>query len=249
MRIAYMSDLHFDFHLDYGKEFLETLEVPECDLLVVAGDLMDVSIVSPEAAFKTFCKKAPKVLYVAGNHESYHTALRWSDNEIEKIVKLFPQVTFASKAKILTSKEIPSLGNLTLLAGSLWFQDYPDQAEYKKFLNDFALIKDLEPEIYQRNKEFDILLHGIKDEPCVVVSHHLPSYQSVNAKYAGSALNRFFVGNEYAQLIADSKIKCWIHGHCHDAVDYKIGDTRILSNAFGCPHEVAYNWQVRTVDI
>src|ERR1017187_5465103 len=99
MRVAYMSDLHLDFHADYGKEFLETLEVPECDLLVIAGDLADVSIVSPENAFKTFCKKAPKVLYVAGNHESYHTSLRWSDNEIRKVAKLFPQVMFAAEAR------------------------------------------------------------------------------------------------------------------------------------------------------
>ena len=238
-----MSDLHLDFHADYGKEFLETLEVPECDLLVIAGDLADVSIVSPENAFKTFCKKAPKVLYVAGNHSSYHSSLRWSDNEIEKVVKLFPQVTFASKAKVFDIDGIP------FLAGTLWFQDAPDQIHYKKFLNDFDLISDLEPEIYHRNKEFDILLHGIKDEPCIVVSHHLPSYQSVNSRFAGSALNRFFVGGSFDQLIADSKILAFIHGHCHDGVDYKIGDTRIVSNPFGYIFEVDPNWHVKTIDI
>ena len=243
MKISYMSDLHLDFHLDYGKEFLETLEVPECDLLVIAGDLADVSIVSPENAFKTFCKKAPKVLYVAGNHSSYHTSLRWSDNEIRKVAKLFPQVMFAAEAKVFDIDGVP------FLAGTLWFQDAPDQIHYKKFLNDFELIKDLEPEIYHRNKEFDILLHGIKDEPCVVVSHHLPSYQSVNAKYAGSAINRFFVGGNFDQLIADSKILVWISGHSHDPVDYIIGDTRIVSNPFGYIFEVDPYWHVKVIDI
>jgi hypothetical protein len=29
----------------------------------------------------------------------------------------------------------------------------------------------------------------------------------------------------------------WIHGHIHSAHDYEVGDTRIVSNPRGYPHE------------
>jgi hypothetical protein len=66
---------------------------------------------------------------------------------------------------------------------------------------------------------------------------------------AGSAMNRFFVGGEFNDLIEDSQIALWIHGHGHDRVGYHIGKTNILSNPFGYPHEVPYDWHVRVVEV
>jgi Icc-related predicted phosphoesterase len=244
VRIAYTSDLHLDIHGDCGKCFLNKLEVPECDLLVIAGDLVDVSQqLSLRKAFQTFCNKARNVLYVTGNHESYHSTLDISEARIREAVKPFPQIKIVSKAETF------EIEGVLFLAGTLWFQDYLDQYLYKRFLNDFAMIKNLEPEIYNRNKEFDIALHGIKDEPCVVVSHHMPSYRSVNWKFAKSCINRFFVGGEFDSVIADSKIKYWIHGHSHDRVGYTIGNTKIVSNPLGYPNEIVYNWDVKVVDV
>jgi Icc-related predicted phosphoesterase len=244
VKIAYTSDLHLDLHGDYGKWFLEHLEVPECDLLVIAGDLADISQqLSLREAFQTFCNKARNVLYVTGNHESYGSSLNISEAKIRIAAGPFPQI------KVVSKVETFEIEGVLFLAGTLWFPDYPDQYLYKKFLNDFAMITNLEPEIYNRNKEFDIALHGIKDEPCVVVSHHIPSYRSVNWKFAKSCINRFFVGGEFDDVIADSKIKCWIHGHSHDRVGYTIGNTKIVSNPLGYPNEVIDNWNVKVIDI
>jgi hypothetical protein len=41
------------------------------------------------------------------------------------------------------------------------------------------------------------------------------------------------------------QIKTWVHGHMHDAVDYMIGETRILSNPRGYK---GYEEQAETFD-
>ena len=249
MKLCLLSDLHLDHHKDGGVEFMRQLVIPECDLIVVAGDLSQVDHWRWKQSVKEICNKSNQVLYVLGNHEYYTSTLVEVDCKSHKLSEEIPNLVVASRAKILTNKEIPALENLSLLAGTLWFQDFPDQIYYKKFLNDFEYIERLEPEIYRRNERFDVLLHGVKDEPCLVISHHMPSYRSVNCNYIGSALNRFFVGGEFEKVIESSKIKLWCHGHGHDAVDYKIGSTRIISNPAGYPREIKANWQPLILDV
>jgi predicted phosphodiesterase len=249
MKICLLSDLHLDMHRDGGAEFMSQLVIPDCDITVIAGDFSESRHWRYKQNIQEICAKSNHVVYVLGNHEAYGASLIETDCLAHKLPDSIPNLTVASRAKVLTSQDIPSLGRLSMLAGTLWFQDNYDQADYKKLLNDFNYIEDLEPEIYRRNQRFDVLLHGIKDEPCIVVSHHLPSYQSVNPKYFNSSINRFFVGFDNDESIEDSQIKCWLHGHSHEPVDYKIGNTRIVSNPVGYPNEISYNWEPKVIDI
>lgn len=45
-------------------------------------------------------------------------------------------------------------------------------------------------------------------------------------------LNDYFV-NSLEDMLIDSNIPLWIHGHCHDPFDYMIGNTRIVCNPYG----------------
>jgi predicted phosphodiesterase len=236
-------------HRDGGAEFMSQLAIHDCDLTVIAGDLSEANHWRWKQNIKGICDKSKQVLYVLGNHEYYSASIVEVDVKAHKLSDSIPNLIVASRAKVLTSLEIPALGDMSLLAGTLWFQDNYDQIHYKKLLNDFEYIEDIEPEIYRRNQRFDVLLHGIKEEPCIVVSHHLPSYRSVNPKYAHSSINRFFVGGSFDEAIENSQIKCWIAGHSHDAVDYKIGDIWIVSNPVGYPSEINYNWQPLVINI
>ena len=249
MKIAYASDLHLDFHLDGGEEFIRTLDIPDCDLFVIAGDLSQADHWRWKQNVKEICNKTKQVLYVLGNHCYYSSTITEVDCLAHKLPEEVPNLIVASRAKVLTNKDIECLGEMSLLAGTMWFQDFPDQDQYKQYLSDFTYISDIEPEIYRRNTRFDILLHGIKDEPSIVVSHHMPSYCSVNPKYRASAINRFFVGAEFFDAIKDSKIKCWIAGHGHDQVSYEIGNTKIVANPLGYPNEISVNWAVKVIDI
>ena len=250
MKICLLSDLHLDFHFDGGVEFVRFLTIPEdCDLTIVAGDLCQADHWRWHQSIQEICQKSKQVLYVLGNHEYYNSSILEVDVRAHKLPNAFPNLIVASRAVILSKKEIPALNDLKLLAGTLWFPNAPDQHLYKQYLNDFGFIEQLEPEIYQRNYRFTELLDKVKSEPSIVVTHHLPSYQSVNPKYSDSPINRFFVGGEFQEEVKDSQVKVWCHGHSHDAVNYKIGNTRIVSDPAGCPNEIPVFWEPLIVDI
>ena len=249
MRLCIVSDLHLDHHQDGGEYFLRDLVVPDCDLTVIAGDLSQANHWRWKQNVKEICDKSKQVLYALGNHEYYGASITEVDCRAHKLPEQFKNLTVVSRAKVLTQKDIPALGELKLLAGTLWFQDAPDQTLYKDLLNDFSHIEGLEPEIYRRNDRFKCLFYGIKDEPCIVVSHHMPSCSCVNPRFAGSAINRFFVGGIDDKDTEDSKIKLYVCGHGHDAMDLKIGSCRVLSNPAGYPWEIPFNYEPKVIDI
>ena len=68
----------------------------------------------------------------------------------------------------------------------------------------------------------------------VVITHHAPSFMSVNDRYKGDTLMNGGYASELGEFILDHEnIKLWCHGHMHDPVDYMIGTTRIVANPRG----------------
>lgn len=68
--------------------------------------------------------------------------------------------------------------------------------------------------------------------PTVVITHHLPSPGSIAARFAGSALNPTFA-SDLDWLIREAAPASWIHGHTHEACDYRSFKTRVLCNPMG----------------
>ena len=68
--------------------------------------------------------------------------------------------------------------------------------------------------------------------PTVVVTHHLPSRQTIGTRFVGNPLNPAFA-SELSPLIEASRPALWVHGHSHHSMDYRLGETRILSNPKG----------------
>jgi hypothetical protein len=64
----------------------------------------------------------------------------------------------------------------------------------------------------------------------VVITHHLPSMQSVSERYCSDILSACFASN-FDELLGYSKL--WIHGHTHDSFDYTANGTRVICNPRG----------------
>ena len=78
------------------------------------------------------------------------------------------------------------------------------------------------------------ILEMNRDKPVVVITHMAPSFKSVNQKYLHETTTNGGYASDMSEFILDhDNIKVWVHGHMHDPVDYKIGETRILSNPRG----------------
>jgi hypothetical protein len=66
--------------------------------------------------------------------------------------------------------------------------------------------------------------------PRVVVTHHLPSWQSVAPRYQSAISNPAFA-SDLDDLFAP--VDLWVHGHTHVSVDYQIDRCRVLCNPRG----------------
>lgn len=224
MKIQILSDLHFDFHRDGGKSFIE--EIPmAADTLVLAGDLAESHNLIQK--LELVCSKWKRVIFVAGNHDYYNTSLTAGTKMIKK--------NKPSNCLFLNNerKEIDGVG---FYGGTMWFPYNPLNWDIENLISDFRSIRNFRDEYPVENKEFLHNCHNLVQDGDVIISHHLPHSNSVASKYLRYRTNAFFLC-EAGIDIMDSKPKLWIHGHTHTRCDYRIGDTRVICNPVGYPGE------------
>lgn len=216
-----LSDLHFEFHPDGGRAFIESLDVQDDEVLLLAGDIA----VGPRlpGALEMFCDRFRDVVFTYGNHEFYGTTR-------ERMLGLERAISLAlGNLRILDKEAIDLGGGRSLLGCPLWFG--PSSAP-KSAMSDFRLIHGFEAWVYEENaRSVEFLRREMKPRD-VVLTHYLPSQKSVAPRWQGSPLNDFFVCDVEA-LIVERQPALWVHGHTHDSLDYQIGATRVLCNPFG----------------
>lgn len=217
MKFSISSDLHIDHRHD-RDEIRQAIENSGADINIIAGDIAN----GMEDSFE-FVRNMSRTLSFAGNHEYYDR-----------------------KTEIHNNGDFSEFGGITVFTGTLWtdFNNGDPLTEMAVFngLNDSFWIKNYSVENIkkinqiQREMIFDI-------QPEIVVTHHAPSRQSVAERYKMDYhMNGGFVNN-YDNLIVDSKIKVWCHGHTHTRMDYMIGNTRVICNPLGYKGENAAEWK------
>ncbi len=230
MKLHILSDLHLEF---------STFESPEtdADTIILAGDIGKGRI-GIDWAREAFPNK--KIVYVPGNHEfyGYHRpeTLAMMRDAAQKV-----------GIHLLDDDELV-IGNVRFLGCTLW-TDFLLFGEAKQItamsdgqlcLNDFRVIREETKKPFTPARSIELhkkSLAWIKtklDEPfdgnTVVVTHHLPSKQSVVARFKDSLLSACFA-SELDYLFG--KMDLWIHGHTHDNLDYEVNGTRVICNPRG----------------
>lgn len=234
MNLQVMSDLHFEMHADGGAEFIRGLDPTGVDLLVLAGDITTAQRYSEmETVFKALVKKYQRILYVPGNHEYYRSSPKQVAVNLARLAKDVPEI-------VIPWNEVVVIGGHRFVAGTMWFRRDPMGELNKRFMNDFSQIEDFEPWVYDQNVAFEKVMATQVEPGDVVVTHHLPTPESVPPRFARSAINAFFL-SDMTSYFRDLRPKLWIHGHTHDRCDYTIADTRVVANPFGYPKELGSN--------
>jgi Icc-related predicted phosphoesterase len=222
VKIAVASDLHFEFHRDGGLALLGKLA--EADVLVCAGDLSSARCLAE--SLDLCCSRYPHVVFVAGNHEFYGSSIP----AVREILR------DASKRHLgrlhVLDNSTCEIDGIRFVGTTMWTRHTPGIHKYQRLLNDFTLIKDADPLVYEENVRALAFLEAEVSSSDVVVTHHLPVEGSVHPKYKGSPLNCFFLC-DVEPLIRKRQPRLWVHGHTHESVDLKIGVTRVLCNPFG----------------
>ena len=241
MRIWALSDLHVDF--DHGGASCLPETYPDSDVVVIAGDVCEGNQRAIEWIHDQ--RFSRPVVYVAGNHEYYG---RHRENDLalaRRAARLVPNLHFLQNDQTI-------IDGVRFLGATLW-TDYKLYGEphaaacmlaAKSGLNDHRNIwtgdplrpwlpKDCVEEHHRSAGWLEMMLSVRHRGPTVVVTHHAPSPRSVNfRKFPGSPLNAAFASNlEKAAWSCDM----WIHGHIHDATQYKIADASVVCNPRGYP--------------
>jgi Icc-related predicted phosphoesterase len=232
MNLCVVSDLHLEFCRDGGRSLLDEHPWPKADALIAAGDIgTTYNAWTLMTAFECWSARYERVFFVPGNHEFYKDSVAPALRTLHEVVAKYPKVV------LLEPGVVSSVGSFRVLGGTLWFPDGPENALYQNELNDFVLIKKFLPWVYEENKRHVEWLTSEMKPGDIVVTHHLPSRQSIASLYKGSSLNRFFVC-DMEDLIEERGPILWVHGHTHNSMDYRIGPTRVVANPRGYPLSV-----------
>jgi len=232
MKILIFSDLH----LEFGP-----FDPPQtdADIVVLAGDTYP-GLKGLEWAKQAFPDKT--VLYLLGNHEYYGHAMPKLSNKLRKNA-------LSSHVHILEHDKF-EIDGFKFLGCTLWtdFKLFGNakiaRQEAQLWMNDYDKIR-VSPQFRKLRAVDTQILHSkslrwlkseLNENPqkTIVITHHAPSRQSLlKAESSDLDLLNAAYASSLDEFIIKSGPLLWIHGHIHESRDYKIGNTRIVSNPRG----------------
>jgi Icc-related predicted phosphoesterase len=216
----------------------------DADVIVAAGD-----IATKGRGIKWLRESFPgkPVVYVAGNHEYYGNAIPHFTDKLREEATEY-SVHFLENTYCV-------IGDVLFLGCTLWtdFDLFGDRHKGKALasesMNDYQMIR-VDPKLRKATPEDTLKWHrgsvefvkaaakspAAKGKKLVVVTHHAPSLESCAPHYRQDKLSSSFASN-LEPLVEEVGAKLWVHGHCHTAVGYQIGPTRVICNPKGYPSE------------
>lgn len=226
-RIQILSDLHIEFHKDRGESFISSLNSKDVDVLVLAGDIDTYQNLTHTLNLFLKAYLDSDIVVVHGNHEYYNTAIKSFKSEFQSYADSQQRLHWLNNSSTV-------LHGQRYLGATLWFPEDPLSVFHRNRLFDYHKIEDFKESVYQENAESVKFLTQNVTNSDIVVTHHLPSYRSVDLKFKNSPLNPFFVC-PLDTLIEKAQPKYWIHGHTHTFFQYHIGETQVIANPLGYP--------------
>ncbi|HEY8934714.1 MAG TPA: metallophosphoesterase [Cyclobacteriaceae bacterium] len=234
MKIQYCSDLHLEFK--ENKQYLsENPLQPKGDVLVLAGDIVPLSLMKKHDVFFDYVADHFETTYwIPGNHEYYHYDLADKCGSFEEKIR--------SNVSLINNKAVDH-GEIRFVFSTLWSYISPlHQLDIQRGMYDFHVIKYKTAAFTVRdyNEQHETCLAFLKEElntkslkKTVVATHHVPTFMNYPTKYRDSILNEAFAVELY-DIIEPSDAAYWIYGHHHQSIpEFSIGSTRLINNQLG----------------
>lgn len=247
-KFYYISDIHNEVRKDNNEFYLlPKIEDEAKSYLILAGDIDKLrTSKNINESLTLFLKdvvfRFKAVFYVFGNHEYYGSTI----NHIEHKIRDLKNQLKADNFYILNN-DIYEHNDFVIIGSTLWTNfdnnknvmfnvedKFTGMRDYRKikFKNNSNYSKLKARNIFDINFQskqfiFDAIKKH-KNKKVIVITHHAPTKDFTFKDGFESAY-----GNSYEQEILETKPDFWIHGHIHTRVQFKIGDTTILSNPLG----------------
>nr|WRJ69786.1 Metallophosphatase [Oceanusvirus sp.] len=224
-----LSDVHLEARrVATLRDFVD----PCAENLVLAGDIGDPGRKTYSDFIEQACQSFRRVFVVPGNHEYYGRTLEEGDG-------LVREACAARGAEVLQGSRT-RVDGVDLVGATLWSRvDAFDRSAYEH--SDHVSVREFTPrirnDIHTRHAEF-LRWAVTREEPVVVVTHHLPSFSLVADEY-----RRPFAKNDMWASACDDIVKrasAWIYGHTH-APSRRIafGVCETVCNPVGYPDETS----------
>lgn len=259
MKIALGSDIHLEFGMPIPERD-RVLNDVDADVLVLAGDIttaQDAKKKDPSVVdfFQRCVDNFEHVIYVMGNHEHYKGTFQKTPDRIRDML---PDGVHFLENEMAVINDIPFLGS------TLWTscndRDYFTMEKIRTAMSDYRVIKFKEPDGRYRKlvPEDTVIEHErcvkfLKEnmtEGCVVVTHHLPTFMSVNPIYSTNKLMNGGYASNLSEMMLEYNPKVWVHGHTHHPCEYEVGETTVHCNPRGYyGHEVTEGWSLKVFEV
>jgi hypothetical protein len=182
---------------------------------------------------------------VPGNHEYYGGHL---NNTLAKMRR----TAQGTQVRVLDGEGV-TFGSVRFLGATLWTDFLLTrnallaQSEAQARMTDYRRIRTASyrrlrpPDTRQAHAAARRFLERSLLEPfdgrTVVVTHHAPSDRSISQRFrAAIHLNAAYASD--LEALMGPEVALWVHGHTHDSLDYKVGETRVVCNPRGyIPYE------------
>ena len=250
MKVQILSDLHID---SYARQSHPIGHIPktDADVILVAGDTANSDSGMPWLQEQAKRLQVPLVT-IAGNHEYFNEDVLHFDHKLAT----WDNYDSISRqgVRILQCQHL-DIGEIRILGCTLW-TDYQYQANEdtmaaaRRFMRDYKQIyvgealfsPEASMQIHAKHRQWLqqalISAHQL-GKKTVVMSHHSISALSVSEKYANLPSNAAFVSDLSSWMQENWAPALWVHGHTHEAFDYRIGNTRVIVNPRAYPNEVS----------
>ena len=230
MKLQIASDIH--------REFGHSPEVPDigADVLVLAGDIGYADDVTVEWLRDDLAGRYEAILYVPGNHEYYGKDLHEANRHME-------QMAMYGEYEWMNNRAV-QVGDRQFVGTPLWanFCHEPlSMFNAGRAINDFHRIRHggglMTPaamlDLHEEAVAF--LTETVKPDD-IVITHWPPTLKARHTGFPMDDIAKYFCA-DIPKVVASTRPELWICGHTHYNVDFMLGETRVLSNQGGYPHE------------
>ncbi|RZU00755.1 metallophosphoesterase [Rivibacter subsaxonicus] len=234
MRLQLLSDLHLE------TEAFEPRPAPQAELLVLAGD-----IDSSWRGLELFANWPVPVLFVAGNHEFDRRDLELAWPALRARCEALGIRLLQRETCIVEARD----GRRVRFVGTTRWSDFDVFGESQReramraaryyvavmratrggAVFDAAAVRE-EGLACRAWLESELARPAAGWDQTVVITHFAPSLRSADPRYGRQPGTASFCNADDDLL---PRADLWLHGHLHCRHDYRIGTTRVFSNARG----------------
>jgi predicted phosphohydrolase len=236
MKVTYFSDLHLEFiKPNKIEQFIRKIPPGIDEICILAGDIGNPYQKNYDSFMHFINKNFKKTFCITGNHEYYNKkkTIQETNAFMQYYFQQFDNIRFLNN-------DYEIYENYCFIGTTLWSKITVPSYE----INDVYNIPNFDYIEYNRlNKlSIDFLQDTLqKNENCIVITHHVPSYSLIDVKYKTLQMepyNQWFYCNMGDLIEANvNKIKYWIYGHTHTPSNIMINEILFLCNPIGYPNE------------